>query len=66
MVEFIPTTFRMDIRAEREAFFSSHESKTRRAPASTCSTSWYNNNNNTTVVRLDLEHGNVALVPGQQ
>lgn len=29
MVEFIPTTFRMDIRTEREAFFSSHEGKTR-------------------------------------
>lgn len=28
MEEFIPTTFRMDTRMEREAFFANHESKT--------------------------------------
>lgn len=28
MEEFIPTTFRMDARMEREAFFANHESKT--------------------------------------
>lgn len=52
MVEFIPTTFRMHLRTEREAFYSSHESKTRRSPASTSRTSCYNNN--TTLVQLDL------------
>lgn len=44
MEDFIPTTFRMDVRAEKEAFFAQQEGKMHLPPPSTSNASWCKNN----------------------
>lgn len=59
MEEFIPTTYRMDVRAEREAFFAHQEGKMHISSTLTSNAFW--RNNDTAPVQLDL-----CLVSGLQ